>query len=69
MLVIPPTIFGLPEGVLFEKKLANPHSIQVPALIRGAIERKRAGLIGTGQAIWDHIHVVDRECSANALIE
>ena len=58
----PPTIFGAAEGILHDKKIANHHSLQIPALIRGALERKRAGLIGSGQAIWDHVHVVDCEC-------
>ena len=60
-MVIPPTIFGAPEGVLFDKKLANTHSIQIPGLIRSALKRKRVGVVGQGQAIWDHVHVVDRE--------
>ena len=62
VLVLPPTIFGAPSGVLFDKGLANTHSIQIPAIIRGAIERGRAGLIGNGEAIWDHVHVKDCEC-------
>ena len=61
MLGCPPTIFGAPEGVLFEKKLANTHSIQIPGLIRSALKRKRVGVVGQGQAIWDHVHVVDCE--------
>ena len=61
VLILPPTIFGAPRGVLFDKKLANTRSIQIPAIIRGAIERGRAGLIGNGQAIWDHVHVEDCE--------
>ena len=64
VLLCPPTIFGRPEGVLFDKKLANTHSIQIPGLIRSAIERKRVGVVGSGQAIWDHVHVLDCESSA-----
>ena len=57
----PPTIFGAPEGVLSEKNIANRHSIQIPGLIRSALERKRVAVIGTGKSIWDHVHVVDRK--------
>ncbi|KAH9918381.1 NAD(P)-binding protein [Epithele typhae] len=30
-----------------------------PALIRDALVRKRVGIIGEGQAIWDNVHVED----------
>ena len=52
---------------IFDKKLANNHSIQIPGLIRAAIERKRVGLVGNGDAIWDHVHVVDRKLPSYSL--
>ena len=68
VLVCPPTIFGRPSGVLFDAKLANAHSIQIPGLIRSAIARKRVGVVGSGQAVWDHVHVEDRECSSSQVL-
>ena len=61
----PPTIFGAPEGILVDKKLSNTHSIQIPGLIRSALKRKRVGVVGQGQAIWDHVHVVDCKLSSH----
>ncbi|KAH9914493.1 NAD(P)-binding protein [Epithele typhae] len=42
-----------------EEGLTNTHSLQVPALIRDALIRKRVGIIGEGQGIWDNVHVED----------
>ncbi|KAH9914491.1 NAD-P-binding protein [Epithele typhae] len=57
--VCPPMIYGKSEGILAKKGVTNTHSLQVPALIRDALIRKRVGIIGEGQGIWDNVHVED----------
>ncbi|TFK83316.1 NAD(P)-binding protein [Polyporus arcularius HHB13444] len=59
VLVLPSTVYGTPSGVLNRSGIANKHSFQIPGLIRAAVERKRVGLIGEGQAIWNHVHIDD----------
>ncbi|RPD68433.1 NAD-P-binding protein [Lentinus tigrinus ALCF2SS1-7] len=59
VLVLPSLVYGTPSGVLSQTGIANKHSSGIPGLIRAAIERKRAGLIGAGQAIWNHVHIDD----------
>lgn len=58
-IILPSTIYGLAEGPLFDAKLANPNSIQVPALIRAAVDRKRAGVVGEGRNLWPNVHIHD----------
>ena len=59
VLVLPPTIFGAPSGVLFDKGLANTHSIQIPLMIKAALARGRAGMVGQGLPLWGNVHVED----------
>lgn len=58
-IVLPSTIYGLATGSIFDAKVANPHSIQVPALIKASIDRGRAGVIGSGNNVWPHVHIND----------
>jgi nucleoside-diphosphate-sugar epimerase len=58
-IVLPSTIYGLATGPIFDAKVANPHSIQVPALIKASIDRGRAGVIGSGNNVWPHVHIND----------
>ena len=43
--------------------VSNPHSVQVPALIKAAFDRKRAGVVGPGKALWPDVHIDDGESS------
>ncbi|KAL7278983.1 hypothetical protein ACG7TL_006815 [Trametes sanguinea] len=45
-IILPSTIYGIAEGPLFESGVSNPHSIQIPTLIKGSLDRKRAGIVG-----------------------
>ncbi|EMD33971.1 hypothetical protein CERSUDRAFT_67591 [Gelatoporia subvermispora B] len=50
---------GLASGPLVEAGIANPHSIQIPYLIKASLARKRAGIVGAGKAVWADVHVDD----------
>lgn len=53
VIVLPPLIYGIGSG------LFNRTSVQLPLLIRAALRRKRAGMIGPGDATWNHVHIAD----------
>ena len=53
VIVIPPTIYGIGRGPF------NHTSIQLPALIRAALKRRKAEMIGPGEATWDSVHIAD----------
>ncbi|KAJ5822500.1 hypothetical protein N7447_004840 [Penicillium robsamsonii] len=51
--VVPPTIYGKGNGPV------ATISQQVPILAREAIKRKQAIVIGNGDGIWNHVHILD----------
>ena len=55
--ILPSTIWGIAEGVLVERGIQNPHSQQVPLLIRASLDRGRAGMVGKGENIWPNVNV------------
>ncbi|KAF9562653.1 NAD(P)-binding protein [Agrocybe pediades] len=56
-IVAPSVVFGVPTGPLAENKIQNVHSIIVPALVRAALDRKRAAYIGKGLNRWSATNV------------
>lgn len=48
-----PTIYGVGTG------LFNQLSIQVPNLIRSAVEAGQSEVLGDGKGIWDYVHIAD----------
>ncbi len=58
-LVTPSTVFGLQKTAFVDAGIQNTHSIQVPWLIRAALGRGQAGMVGKGLSIWNAVHVED----------
>ncbi|KAJ3537416.1 hypothetical protein NMY22_g5598 [Coprinellus aureogranulatus] len=56
-IILPSTIYGIADHKLVKEGISNPHSIQIPALIRAAIARKEAGMVGEGKNIWPNVHI------------
>ncbi|KAI0090262.1 NAD-P-binding protein [Irpex rosettiformis] len=56
-LVLPSTIWGVASNPIIDAGIANKFSIQVPAMIRAAIGRGQAGIVGKGQGLWNGINV------------
>ncbi|KAL3443944.1 hypothetical protein BJX65DRAFT_298007 [Aspergillus insuetus] len=52
-IIMPPTIYGVGSG------LFNKMSIQIPTLMRTAIAKGRAEVVGVGAARWSHVHIAD----------
>ena len=64
-IVNPTTVWGIADQELVKEGISNPHSIQVPALIRASLgkerERERAGMVGEGKNIWHDVYFDDCE--------
>lgn len=58
-IVLPCTVYGIATGPLFDSGFANRYSIQIPALIKAALTRKRAGVLGQGKPVWTSVHIDD----------
>jgi len=56
-IILPSTIYGIATGELVERGIQNPHSQQVPMLIRAALGRSRAGMIGQGKNFWPNVNI------------
>ena len=62
-IILPSTIYGIAKGPLFDAGVSNPHSIQIPMLIKGSLDRGRAGVVGKGLALWPDVHIDDGRVS------
>lgn len=70
-IILPSTIWGIASGRMVDAKFQNPHSQQVPSLIKFAYARRAAGYVGAGMNVWPHISIDDgkrkriilRQCS------
>ncbi|KAF9474242.1 NAD(P)-binding protein [Pholiota conissans] len=58
-IILPSTIYGIASGILVENGIQNPHSIQVPALIKASLDRGRAGMVGAGKNLWPDVDIDD----------
>ncbi|EJD06860.1 NAD-binding protein [Fomitiporia mediterranea MF3/22] len=58
-IILPCTIYGIAKNGLTEAGIQNPHSIQVPALIRASIDRGQGGMVGLGKNKWPNVHIDD----------
>ena len=61
-IVLPSTIYGIANHALVQAGVSNPHSIQIPTLIKAALARKRSGVVGKGKALWPDVHIDDSRC-------
>jgi len=53
VIVLPPLIYGIGTGPF------NRTSIQLPILLRAALKRHKAEVIGPGEATWNNVHIDD----------
>ncbi|KAK7448079.1 hypothetical protein VKT23_013835 [Stygiomarasmius scandens] len=56
-IILPPTIWNVATGPLFEHGISNPRSIQIPALIRASLDRGQGGMVGKGLNIWPNVDI------------
>ncbi len=60
-IVLPGTIWGIASNPLVAAGIQNPYSQQIPSLIRASLDRKQAGMVGKGLAIWPDVNIEDGE--------
>jgi nucleoside-diphosphate-sugar epimerase len=58
-IIVPSTIWGVGEGEIFDKGIANSFSDQMPTMARLSLDRGRAGMVGKGANIWPHVNISD----------
>ncbi|KAF8656882.1 hypothetical protein AX16_002427 [Volvariella volvacea WC 439] len=56
-IVLPSTIYGIAKGKLVDLGIQNPHSLQIPGLIRASLDRGRAGMVGLGKNLWPNVNI------------
>ncbi|PPQ71191.1 hypothetical protein CVT24_010009 [Panaeolus cyanescens] len=56
-IILPCTIYGIAKGCLVDAGLQNPHSQQIPTLVRLSVDRRRAGMVGEGKNVWNNVHI------------
>jgi hypothetical protein len=56
-IILPSTIYGIAGGVLVDAGIQNPHSQQVPLLIKASLGRGRAGMVGAGKNVWPNVDI------------
>ncbi|KAI0070526.1 NAD-P-binding protein [Panus rudis PR-1116 ss-1] len=57
--ILPSTIYGIAKNKLVDAGVMNPHSIQIPIIIKASLDRKQAGVVGKGVAYWPDVHIDD----------
>lgn len=45
------------KNALVDAGIQNPHSIQIPTIIRASLDRGQAGMVGKGLALWPDVHI------------
>ncbi|KLO17100.1 NAD-binding protein [Schizopora paradoxa] len=58
-ILCPCTIYGIVSNPLVDAGIMNPHSIQIPQVIRLSIERGQGGMIGLGKNIIHDVSIDD----------
>ncbi|GBE88351.1 hypothetical protein SCP_1301660 [Sparassis crispa] len=56
-IILPSDIYGLASGSLVNAGIMNPHSVQIPLLIKASLDRGRGGMVGEGKNIWPNVHI------------
>ncbi|KAK0498695.1 hypothetical protein EDD18DRAFT_46946 [Armillaria luteobubalina] len=56
-IVIPPTIYGVPAGILNKHGLHRPVVDQVRRLVEAGVARKQGGVLGEGKNHWPNVDV------------
>lgn len=56
-IILPSTIYGIVTGSLVSLGIQNPHSVQVPAIIKAGLDRGQGGMVGEGKNLWPNVEV------------
>lgn len=58
--VVPGAIYGLATGQLVMAGYQKMHNGAIPLLIRAALARGQAAVVGDGDNVWPFVHIDDR---------
>ena len=58
-IILPSTIYGIASNPLVDAGIQNPHSIQIPSIIRASLSRGQGGVVGEGKNIWPNVQIDD----------
>lgn len=58
-IMMPGIVFGVAHGPVFDRGIAQPFSIHIPALIKCSLDRRRGAMFGPGESVWPVIHIDD----------
>ncbi|KAJ7618783.1 NAD(P)-binding protein [Roridomyces roridus] len=58
-IVVPPGVYGTPQGILADKGIQNATNAAFDALIRASFKRGAAGIVGEGKNITGHVDVTE----------
>lgn len=56
-IIVPSTIYGIASNPLVDAGIQNPHSIQIPQLIRASVDRGQGGMVGDGKNLWPNVDI------------
>ncbi|KAF9069207.1 hypothetical protein BDP27DRAFT_1325799, partial [Rhodocollybia butyracea] len=56
-IVIPPVIWGIAQGSLFDLGISHKQSMLIPICIRLALSRGQVGMVGLGRNIWNNVEI------------
>ncbi|KAF9069206.1 NAD-P-binding protein [Rhodocollybia butyracea] len=56
-IVIPPIIWGIAQGSLFDLGISHKQSILIPMGIRLVLSRGQVGMVGLGRNIWNNVEI------------
>lgn len=56
-IILPCTIYGIAKNGFTDAGLQNPHSIQIPQLIRAGVDRGQGGMVGLGKNKWMNVNI------------
>lgn len=65
-IVMPSTIWGVASNPIVDAGITNRFSIQVPAMIKAALGRSQAGVVGKGKGLWTAVNVNERAYALSA---
>lgn len=57
--VLPGIVYGIAQTALVSAGIQNAHTLMSPMLIRAALDRGYAGIVGKGLSIWPSVHIDD----------
>ena len=64
-IILPSTIYGIATGKLVDLGVQHSHSHQLPGLIKAALARGQAGMVGEGKNIWPNVNIEEGEHLSN----